>query len=330
MSRRLSTALLLVLPLAAGCRERKTTPAVSAADAARVQARADQAQRNLETEEAQVKREERPVMAPEAPAPKAKVGAADPRGCTWIESQGLVTVGEDDTRNQVRAAAVNEARRGAMQDFLGVKVQSRFLDFQQEGLRDQKQLTESLLLTTRQGRILDEKLLSEGYRDAGDCKACRYGVTLNTCIMPNPATADKDFMVDLGLSRNRLVIGDEVTLNATCTRECWLYVYDLWLDWEKTAMIAPNAQVPEIHLKAGQTWEYPDEKAREAGVSKLVAELPEGYTVSAETVRVIASKTPLPAKVTDPSQGFLAVLRRMNAARIDWAEDAQAFTIYKK
>ena len=109
-----------------------------------------------------------------------------------------------------------------------------------------------------------------------------------------------------------------------------MYLYERGIDWGKTSLIAPNDRVHESHLKAGQTWEYPEENARKAGVSKLVAELPEGYKVSAETVRVIASRTPLPPKVTDPAEGFLAVLRRMNAARVDWAEDAQAFTIYEK
>jgi hypothetical protein len=50
--------------------------------------------------------------------------------------------------------------------------------------------------------------------------------------------------------------------------------------------------------------------------------------VSAETVRVIATRTPLPAKVYDPSQGgYLGVVQRLNAAGLEWAEDAAAFTI---
>lgn len=273
--------------------------------------------------------EERPAIAPEARR-KAKVLDADSRGCTWIESEGLVTVGEDETRGQARAAAIAEARNVAMKDFLGVNVRSRYMDFQQEGLKSQKQLTESLLLTTRQGRIIDEQLVSEGYRDLPGCPACRYLATLKTCILPTPETADKDFMVDLGISRTRLLHGDEVTLNVTATKDCWLYVYDLWNDMDKAAMVAPNDVVKEIKLKAGETWEYPSAAHKKLGVQKLEAQLPEGAAVSAETVRVIASKAPLPAKTLDPSQGFLAVLRRLNASKIEWAEDAKAFTIYQK
>lgn len=258
--------------------------------------------------------------ADEAAPLKAKVLKTDARGCTWLESEGLVTVGEDDTRHQARAAAVDEARRSAMQDFLGVKVRSRLLDFQEEGLRGQQSLTESLLLTTRQGRIIDEKVIGEGYRDLPDCPGCRYAVKVRTCILPERESDDKDFEVELGLSRSRLVAGDEVKLTVTSSRDCYLYVYNVWLDWKRTSLLVPNEREPEVFLKAGGTWEYPG----------LVGTLPEGRSVSAETIRLVATKTPLPAKVADPSGGFLAVLRRLNAARADWAEDAQAFTIHAK
>lgn len=329
MTRRAPVLLLLALPLLAGCHHAKSKT-LSAEEAARVREHEAQSDRNETVAQAGTPKENMPVPAPEAPAPKAKVMQTDARGCTWIESKGTVTVGEDESRHQVRASAVNEARRVAMQDFLGVNVRSRTLDFAQEGLKGQNQVVENMLLTTRQGRILDEQVMEEGYRDLADCKACRYGVTLRSCILPTPAYADKDFQVDLGISRNKLVEGDSVKLNVTATRECWVYIYDLWLDWQKAALIAPNGIVPEIHLKPGQTFEYPDQKAEDSGAGKLSAELPQGYTVSAETVRVIAVKQPLPSGVVDPSQGFLAVVRRLNAKRIDWAEDAQAFTIYKK
>ena len=321
-------AALILLAAVAGCKAKKET-LLSQQEAAKVQARAEQAHRNEEVRATGVAKEARAEFVAEAEPQKAKVLNADARGCTWIESEGLVTVSEDDTRHQARAAAINQARRTAMQDFLGVKVKARTMDFQQEGLKKAQALTESLLLTTRQGRILDEKLLSEGYRDLPGCVGCRYGATIKTCILP-ANDSDQDFTVDLGLSRNRLVHGDTVKLNVTASKDCHLYVYDLWLDWEKVAMIVPNPQVPEVFLKAGQTWEYPNEQAKKAGVQELRAELPEGYTVSAETVRVICTKTKLPEKTFDAGEGFLAVLRRLNAGRVDWAEDAQAFTIYKQ
>ena len=65
---------------------------------------------------------------------------------------------------------------------------------------------------------------------------------------------------------------------------------------------------------------------------RLVAELPqEGDAVSAETIRVIASKAALSKTVTSPADGgWLGVLRRLNRAGVEWTEDAEAYTIYKR
>jgi len=324
-------ALPLLAALAlAGCHEQKKDTLLPPAEAAKVENRADQAQKNLLERQTGVSAVNRVTPAPEAEYKKAKVLNADARGCTWIESEGLVTASEDEALNQIKASAINAARNNAMRDFLGVGVKSRTMDFQQEGLKDQQQIVESMLLTTRQGRILDERIVDADFRSIPGCPNCRYQATVQDCIQPRPKDADGDFMVDLGLSRNKLVEGDEVKLNMTATRDCYAYVYDLWQDWEKASLIVPNDVVKEVRLKAGETWEYPDDKAKANGVVSLQASLPEGYKVSAETIRVIASKVPLPAKTIDPSQGFLTVLRRMNAAKVDWAEDAQAFTIYKK
>lgn len=265
-----------------------------------------------------------PEVAPE-PVAKAKLLKRG-EGCTWVESVGRVVVGENETRHQASAAARDEARKSAMQDLLGVEVKSKLLDFQQEGFRSDAQLTESVLQTTRNGLILDEKIVSEGYQDVGDCKGCRYEATIQACIA-EAAQPDKDFQVQLKLSRTRLIAGDEAKVQITATKDCYLYLYDVWGDWQ-TAMIAPNERVTEVRLKAGDTFFYPDEELRKSGI-KLVAELPEGRKVSAETIRVIASRTPLPRNVNDPAfGGYLGILRRLHSSKLDWSDDAEAFTIY--
>ena len=265
-------------------------------------------------------------MAPEE-TPKAKIVGRNADG-VWVESVGRVIVGDQETRAQARAAAVDEARKSAMQDILGVNVKSRLLDFQQEGLGNDEQLIESVLQTTRQGRILDEKILNEGYADLADCRACRYQVGLRACLA-EIKQADRDFHVDLGLSRTRFVDGDEAGLTVTASKDCYIYLYDVGADGE-TSLIVPNELVGEIRLKAGETYSYPNEELRRGGVH-LVAQIPNGKNISVETIRVIASKTPLPRKLNDPALGgYLGVLRRLNASPIDWSDDAQAFTIYRR
>lgn len=267
----------------------------------------------------------KPEAAPEFVA-KAKV-LKKGEGCTWVESVGRVVVGDNDTRHQASAAARDEARKSAMQDLLGVEVKSRLLDFQQEGFRSDAQLTESVLQTTRHGRILDERVIAEGYQDVGDCKGCRYEASMQICVAQAQTPEGKEFHVELKVNRTRLLAGDEAKLEITASRDCYLYLYNVWGDWQ-TAQIAPNDRVTEVKLKAGDTFFYPDDELRRGGL-KLVAELPEGRRVSAETIRVIASRTPLPRSVNDPAfGGYLGILRRLHGSRLEWADDAAAYTIY--
>lgn len=318
-------------------------PAAFAADAAEaVRARA---------EAAHAGKPEPSAVSPAAPAPapaaaealaprrelderKGRTLRKDPEGCTWVEGEASIVAGDQDTRQQARASAFEHARAAAVQDFLGVELRSRFMDFQQEGLRGESRLTENILLTTRSGRILKEKVLEEGYRDAPDCPSCRYRVKCACCVLQRDAGGDKDFHVELEMSRVRFVEGDDARFRVTATRDSYLYVYDVYdLGRDaKTDLVLPNAAYPEIKLKAGESWEYPSEEAFKRGVQSFKATLPRpGDEVSAETLRVIVSKAALPKKVYDPADGgWLGVLRRLHRSKVEWTDDADAFTIYKR
>jgi hypothetical protein len=278
------------------------------------------------------------TLAPEAAGPqhgdvdarRGKILGKDPQGCTWVLGDATVVVGDQDTTAQARAGAVEQARAAAVQDFLGVDVNSKFMDFQQEGLRRDAHLVESILQTTRNGRIIDEKIVDQGFNDAPGCPSCRYHVSLKACVLPEESDRDKDFRVELRLSRVSFVQGDEARLSITATRDCSVYLYDVY-DLEsdnKTALVVPNEAVPVKAMKAGETWEYPDDDAKKRGVH-LVAKLPKDTDeISAETILVVATKTPLPVEVYDPTDGgYLGVFRRLHHSRTQWVEDAEAYTI---
>lgn len=337
---RLAPAVLLLALAACGGGKTAVKAEPDAAAVAAVKARADKAhgEPELKTGGTALKnvvgesREDAPVRN-ELVDRKARVLGVDPEGCTWLEGSATVSVGPQDTRHQTRAAAIEQARAAAVQDFLGVEVKSRFMDFQQEGLRKESRLTEGLLQTTRNGRILKEQVLEEGYKDAPDCPGCLYKLKLKACAVPRDGQGDKDFAVELQVSNQRFFHGDEAKLAVTATRDCWVYLYNIYDlgSKDQTALVVPNEAVTEKRLKAGQTWEYPDEEAKKAGV-RLVAELPQaGDAVSAETIRVVAAKAALPKSVYSPADGgWLGVLRRLNRTKVEWTDDAEAYTIYKK
>ena len=279
--------------------------------------------------------------------PDLKVLQADPDGCTWVEAKASVTFGQNDTKHQAMAQAVSEARAKAIEGFLGVKVQDRFMNFQQESsLKGQVGLTESLLRVTQLGRILKEVLIVHGPLDAGDCLACRYAAHIRACVVPLTDHSDKGFKVDVTLNRTRFVDGDEGLIQVTTTRDAYLYIYSVDVDWN-AAMLFPNDFAPDNRMKAGQAFMFPSEDLKRRGV-KVKARLPAGATVSAEMIRVIASKDPLPPSVFDlavqdqAQKGtrstsealgtgtFLNLMHKLQTTQVEWVEDAQAFTIYKK
>jgi hypothetical protein len=151
-------------------------------------------------------------------------------------------------------------------------------------------------------------------------------------LVPEKEKSDKDFRVNVRINRSSYQNGDEVLITITSTRDSYLYIYNVDMDFH-AALIAPNKYVPSVTVKAGETWVYPSDDLRAKGV-RATAHLLPGSSVSAETIRVIASKAALPnslvslahqRKSTQPP--FLEFLRALMAVDVEWVEDVQAFTI---
>ncbi len=267
------------------------------------------------------------LAAGAAPIPVKVLGKDAGLGCTWVEAGATVEYPGDETRDQVRAQAISQAENEAMTGFLGVTARSRTMVFAQQGFGQDKTLVENVLRTTRSGRILNEKVVSEG-PTSGGAAGYRYAATIRACIIPIPSYHDSNFRVDMWISRQQAQAGDAFQVRLTCTEGCYVYLYDVEDDWKTSLLIPdPRLNMAQVPLKAGRPWTFPSEALARNGVA-LVAELPKGKIFSAETIRVIATKTPVPPDVSDPSKGgYLGVVRRLSRSRTDWSEDTQALTI---
>lgn len=258
---------------------------------------------------------------------------ADPDGCTWVVATGSVRFGDQDTKHQAFAQAIAEARRKAMDTFIGVRVDHSFMDFQSENsLRGEFVLTEKLLRVTQLGRAIKEDVLRVGPVDDPGCVACRIEAQIRTCLVPEKERRDKDFHVNVRLNRSSYQDGDEVIMTVTSTRDSYLYIYNVDMDFRAT-LIAPNKYVPSVRVKAGEAWVYPGDALRAKGLRATARLLPDS-SVSAETIRVVASKAALPNSLgslthqqTIAQPPFFEVLRALLAMDVEWVEDVQAFTI---
>lgn len=264
---------------------------------------------------------------------EVKILDTDPDGCTWVAATGSVRFGDQDTKHQAFAQAIADARRKAMDTLLGVRIDHSFMDFQSENsLRGEFVLTEKLLRVTQLGRAIKEKVLRVGPVDDPGCVACRIEAQIQTCLVPEKERRDRDFQVHVRINRSSYQNGDEVLITITSTRDSYLYIYNVDMDF-RAALIAPNKYVPSVRVKAGETWVYPSDDLRSKGI-RATAHLLPGSSVSAETIRVVASKAALPnslvsltyqREITQPP--FLEFLRVLMAMDVEWVEDVQAFTI---
>src|SRR5262249_23302057 len=125
------------------------------------------------------------------------------------------------------------------------------------------------------------------------CVACRIEAQIRTCLVPEKDRSDKDFQVHVRLNRSSYQDGDEVIMTVTSTRDSYLYIYNVDMDF-RAALIAPNKYVPSVRVKAGEAWVYPGDALRAKGLRATARLLPDS-SVSAETIRVVASKAALPS-----------------------------------
>ncbi len=249
--------------------------------------------------------------------------------CTWVKSLGVADVTSSMSPEQAKAMAISEARRMALEKVLGVRIRSRDLVFQQSGLAGRDSMIQSLVQTMRQGRIIDEKIGSNGYVQSSQCPYCRYQAAVSDCVKPFPQHSDRNFWARINLSKQHLVNGAAEEVQVSVSTGCYLYLYDQAMDGS-LSLIAPNEYVARLKARPGHSLIYPDpNNPAEEGLS-LIAEIPQGETMSAETISVIASKEPLPSTLYQvrKADDYFSLLKRLNASRYDWTDDAEPYFIY--
>ncbi len=270
----------------------------------------------------------------------------DPAGCTWVGSTARVPFGEHNTRHQAQAQAISQARAKALRHFLGIKVQSSFVDFMQgNDLRGQTVLTDQLLRMTQEGHILKEEITASRVENGDRCQSCEYEVTLKDCILPSIDRGDQGFRVSLAMNRSTFLDGEEGIVYVSATKDAYVHIYSIDPD-QNASLLFPNEYARDNLVHAERPFIFPSEDLRRNGM-KLKARLPAGSTSAAEMIKVIATKAPLPPSLLDPhpddrghpdasvakdhpGQGtYFHLVAKLHQAKVAWAEDGQAFTIHQ-
>ena len=250
-------------------------------------------------------------------------------GCTWVNATGIAEVTNSMSPAQALALAISDARRISLKKILGVEIRSRDLVFQQSGLKNHDSLIQSLVQTMRQGRILNEKVGQNGYVASSNCPYCQYQASVSDCVKPLTQKSDQNFWVRVSLTKQHLTNNESDQIQVSASTDCSIYLYDQSLDGS-ISLIAPNDYVSKLHAGPNHTLLYPDPKNADEDGLELIAQIPSGQKMSAETISAIASKQPLPEIIYKirKKDDYFSLLKRLNASPYDWTDDAQPYFIY--
>lgn len=154
-------------------------------------------------------------------------------------------------------------------------------------------------------------------------------------------TSDRQGRVEVSLSADRYVEGDDAVIRFKSPMDGFAYVFCLIEDGS-VSMLAPNQDRRQVQMTAGEWVSHPGEEERRLGNEIRTAPLL-GHEVSRETIRVIVTDRPLEEfwKVPTANEGTLAgtdvkigelleILHSLSARNVRWACGQKSYTVERK
>ena len=169
-------------------------------------------------------------------------------------------------------------------------------------------------------------------------------ITVRGPLFPNrdawALAANRGEPLEIRVLNSTLREGEDVRLEYSIPTDGYLYLFDIYEDG-RAALLVPNPALPNNHAVAGVRYAIPDADWRSKNIGLVACPLP-GRSVTRETLKLVASPTPLDLDVTRFSgpdmvtlqggpQGKLADVRaaldrlRMNGVPI--REGSAAYTV---
>ncbi len=236
------------------------------------------------------------------------------KGCRWAEVRASVPLLSGAPA--ARALAISLARQKAVGMLSGSRHPVR-IDFEDSTMLGE---LENILRLTKNSEIEEEKIAEE----SSDGKT--YSLTLQACLRSARKKIDRDFKVELLLNQNSFISGQEARALAVTSKDAWLYIFSADFDGN-VIPVFPGPTRLLNKIKAGESFAFPDETHRKAGIS-LIAQLPDGAESSVETLWALAVKRDVSA-LLDGIATISGITGALDAAGEEWTDDIRVYTIRK-
>lgn len=206
-----------------------------------------------------------------------------------VTAEGSVILGDDSTIGQAKAAALNNARRAALEKTTGVEVRgsSTVYNFQ---------LIDDLVVTATKGLIVRENVLENS------CAAKDGQLSCSAKIEAWVARLHEEKRGDLSVTsievhrpdRQEKVTSpvfqsfDEIHIHASANQDAYLNIFSVDQNGN-ISRLYPNEYSRFEKTAGGKELTFPDDAQRKAGL-KLKVRTPKGIKKSVESVLVVATK----------------------------------------
>ncbi len=207
----------------------------------------------------------------------------------WYKVTTSVRV-ENITPEQAKEKAIQKACQMAIEQFAGIEVTGRTSLIQAES-NNEITMDHFSKLTNQvsNGIVLEKEILKEMNFTINE--GIMKSVTLKVKVGKQQGETDPYFSIDANLNKTYFKDGEELELEITPSKDCYLTILNIMSD-ENVTTIFPNKYREDNFVKANQVFKLPDEKDKSLGIKLKVGLLPDKKE-DTEMIKIIATKEPV-------------------------------------
>jgi len=211
-----------------------------------------------------------------------------------VEAEGTIVLGDDSTISQARAAALNNARRAALEKATGVEVRGSSIIYN-------FQLINDLVHTATRGIIVKENVLKNGTGCVEKDGQFSCTARIEAWVRPLHTERRGNFAVKKAFVQRIDKVeastnptfqnNDEIVVRASANQDAWVSIFSVD-QFGGINKLYPNEYVKQEKLPEGKEFVFPDESLRQSGL-KMRVRTPKGKKKAVESVLIIATKDKL-------------------------------------
>jgi len=222
-----------------------------------------------------------------------------------VEAEGTILLGDDSTMGQAKAAALNNARRAALEKATGVEVRGSSTVYNYQLIND-------LVRTATRGIIVKENVLKISCTTKDEQVSCI--AKIEVWVKPLHTERRGNFVVKKAVvtraDRSEVSASpvfqnnDEIIVKASVNQDAWISLFSVD-QYGALSKLYPNEYVKQEKMPADKELVFPNDAMRQGGL-KLKVRTPKGKKKAVESVLVVATKDNVPL-LADPKNQDLTI-----------------------